>query len=308
MKKIWILFLVCFLTTINVNAQFIDDMESYTDGEPINEWHWTDGGCGGGEGCSILSSSAFAVEGDLSGFIPGDGTTEAALDLGNKIFGQWGLVFWIYIPEGKEGEISLQGTVPIEEGNSVVGGIFFNKDIESPGVGLVTDSALGEVLFDFPHNEWFRVVMNWDINSGISLSTWQFFVNDENVIPTGTPYTNQAGEYPTSLGGILFSSASSNNSMFLDYFCYVDSGGGCTLDIEDHTTTTFNLFPNPSKEFLNIQSNDIVKNVKIYNIIGNEVINVSETNSINILALSKGMYFVVVETDKGIGVQKLIKD
>ncbi len=124
-------------------APFTDDMENYTDGDPINEAHWTNVGCGVGEGCSIMSSSVRAHGGDLSGYIPGDGTTDALLDLGNRIFGEWGLEFWVYIPEGKEGAMSLQGIVPFEAGNSVVGDISFNKNLDSPGVGLVSDSAVG---------------------------------------------------------------------------------------------------------------------------------------------------------------------
>ncbi|MFT5249159.1 MAG: hypothetical protein ACI93P_000882 [bacterium] len=50
----------------------------------------------------------------LSGFVSGDGTIQAVLDLGNKIFGEWGIEFWVYIPSGKEAVMSLQGTVPYE--------------------------------------------------------------------------------------------------------------------------------------------------------------------------------------------------
>ena len=308
MNKKRTLFLACFLTIISANAQFTDTMESYTDGEPINEGHWTDGGCGGGEGCSLLSSSAFAAEGDLSGFIPGDETTEAVLDLGNKIFGGWGLVFWVYIPEGREASMSFQGTVPIEEGNSTVGDVLFNKDLENPGMGIITDAALGEVLFEFPHNDWFKVVMYWDISTGISLATWQFNVDGEDVLPYGTPYTNQSGEYPTALGGILFSSVSPDNAMYLDYFCYSDWGGGsCNLNIDENKITNFKIFPNPSNNLINIQSNRSIKTVKIYDVIGNQVLVTSETYHINISSLSKGLYFIAVETENARSIQKFIK-
>ena len=104
----------------------------------------------------------------LSGFVSGDGTIQAVLDLGNKIFGEWGIEFWVYIPSGKEAVMSLQGTVPYEQGNSVVGNIYFNEDLANPTLGIVSDWALGEVSFCFPHDQWFRIVMNWDISS----ATW----------------------------------------------------------------------------------------------------------------------------------------
>lgn len=52
-----------FLYALNLQAQFTDDMESYTDGEPINEAHWTDAGCGGFEGYGLIATSAKPHEG-----------------------------------------------------------------------------------------------------------------------------------------------------------------------------------------------------------------------------------------------------
>ena len=227
MKINYILFLtILFFITTTTNAQFTDNMESYTDGEPISGGHWTDAGCGGGEGCSIMSTSTRSRSGDLSGLISNDETTNVVLDLGNKIFGDWGLSFWVFIPEGKEASMSMQGTVPFEEENSVVGDILFNKDLENPGIGVITDAALGEVFFNFPHNEWFRLVMNFDISLGIGASTWVLYIDGEEILPYGTPYTNENGDYPTTLGGILFSSVSENNEMYLDDFHYSDFSGG----------------------------------------------------------------------------------
>ena len=68
-----------------------------------------------------MSSDAQARSGAKSGYIPGDGTTDAVLDLGNKIFGEWGLEFWMLVPNDKEGYFNLQGTVPIGSGEWVVG-------------------------------------------------------------------------------------------------------------------------------------------------------------------------------------------
>ncbi len=80
--------------------------------------------------------------------------------------------------------------------------------------------------FDFPHNEWFRIVMNVDISLGINAATWQFYVYDMGILSPGTPFTNENGEYPEKLGGILFSSTSSNNELYVDDFNYTDTSGG----------------------------------------------------------------------------------
>ena len=77
MRKNYILALLFLLPIVSVNAQFVDDMESYVDGEPISGTHWTTGGCLGGPGCNIMSTSAQSHTtwgGSLSGLIPNDST------------------------------------------------------------------------------------------------------------------------------------------------------------------------------------------------------------------------------------------
>jgi hypothetical protein len=201
-------------------SEIQDNFESYTDGAPIFENWWTDWGCGGGAGCALMASSAQARSGNLSGLIPGDGSTDAVLDLGNKIFGQWGLEFWMYIPAGKGGYFNMQGTVPIGSGEWVVGNIFFNQGGAAPGVGSIDDSALGSVQFDYPEGQWFPVVMNFDISLGIGAATWQFNINGNDVLPAGTPYTSADGTTATSLGGIDFFSIDANNELYIDDLCY----------------------------------------------------------------------------------------
>ncbi|MDC6468285.1 MopE-related protein, partial [Flavobacteriaceae bacterium] len=193
---------------------------SYTDGAPIFENWWTDWGCGGGPGCALMASSAQARSGNLSGLIPGDGSTDAVLDLGNKILGQWGLEFWMYIPAGKTAYYNLQGTVPIGSGEWIVGNIFFNQDGANPGGGSIDDSALGVVEFTYPEGQWFPVVMNFDISQGIGLATWQFNINGNDVLPAGTPFTSADGTTATSVGGIDFFSIDTNIELYIDDLCY----------------------------------------------------------------------------------------
>ncbi|MBZ0326128.1 MAG: T9SS type A sorting domain-containing protein [Altibacter sp.] len=140
--------------------------------------------------------------------------------MGNKIFGQWGLGFYAYIPSGKVSYYNLQGTVPVGAGEWIVGNFFFNQDNANPGVGKIDDTALGVVPFAFPHDEWFYIAMNVDISAGINASTWEYWVDGVEVIPAGTPFTDNAGTYPTSLGGIDFFSITADNMMWLDTFVY----------------------------------------------------------------------------------------
>ena len=86
--------------------------------------------------------------------------------------------------------MNIQGSVPIGSGEWVIGNWFFNQDAANPGVGNISDSALGLVEFNFPHDQWFPVVMNVDISLGIALATIQINIDGNDVLPAGTPFTS----------------------------------------------------------------------------------------------------------------------
>ncbi len=313
MKNYILLGIALILSFFTVNAQFQDDMESYTDGQPISGAHWTDWNCGGGPGCAIMSSSVQAQSGTLSGLIPDDGTTDAVLDLGNKIFDVWCLEFWMYVPSNKEAYWNLQGTVPIGSGEWIVGNIHFNQDLANPGVGLIDDAVGAPISFNFPHDEWFSVRMAWDISVGISLATWLMVVANEWVIPPGTPFTDAAGTVPTSLGGIDFFSINTNNFYYLDSFNYINpiSGQSCfPLSTEEFKSKEFKAYPNPVEDDLTLRANEEISSITITNILG-QIIYTQKINAlsstIDMSSFAKGTYFIKVIIGDTIGIVKVIK-
>ncbi|MUV02765.1 BspA family leucine-rich repeat surface protein [Flavobacterium rakeshii] len=83
------------------------------------------------------------------------------------------------------------------------------------------------------------------------------------------------------------------------------------LGLNDFSLNSITVYPNPAKSILNIQTdgNTIIENINIYNIEGREILNVKEqTESINIQNLSEGVYFMNIQTNKGISKHKLIKN
>jgi len=312
-RNVVFLLLLVFISAI-VNAQFTDTMESYTEGNPIFEGHWTDWGCGGGEGCAIMSTSEVVYSGNLSGLIPDDGTTDAVLDLGNKVFGHWRLEFWLYVPSGKEANWIIKSCVPIcteDWGIYMV----FNQDNLNPGEGFISNTILGQLDFTFPHDTWFRVYMDWDVNLGISLATWNMLINDVEVIPVNTPYKNELSESPNSIGGIGFFSITPgistfyiDNVIFCDEF---DPPGACTILITDDVEESlFKVYPNPIINNLNIQANQKITSVIVYNILGQEIDN-SKLDTFNFrLEMSdfnNGIYFVKITIENAYQTIKVIK-
>lgn len=292
MKNRYLLFVITLFFAISTNAQFFDDME-YPNGPPYGPWWVPAPQIGGG-----------------TGLIPGDGTTEAILDLGNKTSEEWGLEFYMYVASGKEAYWNLQGTIPMGAGEWIVGNIYFNQDNGSPGIGLIDDSALGDVYFDFPHDEWFRIAMNFDLTSGMSNATWGFSIDNIIAIDPGTPFTNEAGDIPTSLGGVDFFSGNTNHEFYLDDFNYIAGvlDLAPTLGVEDLAETEFFVYPNPAQNILNIKTQEAIESVTIYTLLGNAVREMStQQGSIDVSNLVGGMYFIEVVTSKEKSVQRFIK-
>lgn len=207
-------------------GQFYDDFESYTPGDPINKNWWDHGFCDGGPGCDLMASDAVVHSGEVAGFVPGDTTTDASLDLGNKIFGSWDFQFYLYIPSEKEGFLALMDVVPISSGIPIMGYFSFNPNLSNPGVGIISDSPLGPLNFSFPHEEWFLFEMYVDITLGIANATCMLAIDGEEILPSGTPFTDSNGTIPVSLGGIEFFSISNQNELYIDNVCYRSFGKG----------------------------------------------------------------------------------
>ena len=235
--------------------------------------------------------------------------TDNLLDLGNRTEGEWGLEFYMYVPLNKEGYFNIQGEVPANAGEWVVGNFYFNQDNTNPGVGVIDDTALGDVNFSFPHDEWFRIIMNFDLTGGISSSTWELLIDDIEIIPEVTPFTNEAGVIPTSLGGINLNSISSNTEYYFDGFKFEDSFIIVLVKgTEDFNKIEFTLYPNPTKNKLFVESVEEILKINVYSQLGQLVIDKEFTNEIDVSSLVNGLYFVEVETSSGNGIQKFIKN
>jgi hypothetical protein len=145
--------------------------------------------------------------------------TDALLNLGNKTTGKWGLTFDMYIPANKTAYMNLQGRVPLDlkAPEWLVGNIFFGNGNGSEK-GLIDNTSLGRIDFDYPDDQWFKMEMNFDISQGIDNATWQFNIDGVQVIPAGTILPHRAGY--TSLGGVDFFGGYENIEYYVDNFCY----------------------------------------------------------------------------------------
>ncbi|MFT6688754.1 MAG: hypothetical protein ACJAX7_001779 [Saprospiraceae bacterium] len=82
------------------------------------------------------------------------------------------------------------------------------------------------------------------------------------------------------------------------------------LSTQDLDFFNLNIYPNPTHEFINIsfQNEILINSVTIYDVLGRELFIINNpSNQINISTLTDGLLFVQLETEKGIIVEKIIK-
>lgn len=75
---------------------------------------------------------------------------------------------------------------------------------------------------------------------------------------------------------------------------------------EQLSPDTFQIYPNPASDFINLSSNENSTEITICNIEGKELFKTNMT-SINISSLSPGVYFLKIKFSKGVTVKKIIK-
>lgn len=282
-----------------MNAQFVDGLEWISGNCPE---HWL-----GNPplDCPTISTD-YVHSGLQSGFVnQANGSSDAILNLGNKTSGVWNFISWIYVPSGKEGYFTIQGEVPLDLGEKIVGNIFFNKEGKHPGEGVIDDTALGAVYFDFPHDQWFRVIMVIDMSLGIDLATWWLYVYNQTVIPIETPFTNEVGDIPTGLGGIQFFAASSNTAYYLDDLIFNDKP--LILSANNYPENECQVFPNPVHDLLSIHCPTENPKISIYSQTGQLIEFEWNYNQTDVSVLPNGLYFVQIITSEGKSLQKFIK-
>lgn len=88
----------------------------------------------------------------------------------------------------------------------------------------------------------------------------------------------------------------------------VASTAGTLGTNENSVSKSVLVFPNPAKDIINIDSKTKVSNVKIYDTNGKMLLEKSNTNSVNISKLNKGMYIISITSEGKEYSEKFIKE
>ena len=158
--------------------------------------------------------------------------------------------------------------------------------------------------------------MLFDISFGISLATWEMYIDLIEIIPAGTPLTKFDGTVTTSLGGInFFSINEGTNLYYLDDFSFTEPNilGYCSfpLGLEDDKKVEFSIYPNPATDALYLQSKQEMTSISICTILGQEIYS-SKVDSlsyrVDVSNFSSGTYFIKVKVGDTTVTKRFIKE
>ena len=299
MKKIY--FLVFALIAFNANAQFELNFDDMTIGDvspqtPLIEL-WPAAGV-----TDAQVNFEFSRSGDQSINVrpqPGNGTFDDIIVLlGDQSSGVWTIQFYMYVTSGNTGFWNIQES---EIAGIQWNGQFFVGATGSGGSpGVVTHDDSGNTA-PYPEEEWFEVKHEIDLDA----STHSVWI-DGNVLLDNEPYQGTGGAVANGLGSLNFFSIDTNNNYYVDDFKYVSG----VLSTNDFGTDSFTVYPNPVKDFLNIQSNVAVNKVAVYNVLGQKVFSNTPnaiSPTVNMSSFKSGIYFVEVTIGNSTKTVKVVK-
>jgi hypothetical protein len=281
---------------------YFDDFDSYTAGSNLAVqapcWNTWSGNPGSSEDALITEAQAYS--GTQSVLV--EGSTDEVFQLGLKTSGQYEISFYLYIEPEYVGYFDIfhfiNSTTDYEQGLAV----FF----EPNGTGYISDGGENTATFTYPPGNWFACKTLIDIDddyaelyiNGNFIHSWQWSLTFE-----GVAGANQLSD----IGFYAWFPVPGQPKYFLDDFKYeATTGVGFS---EYNPKTGVSIFPNPASDMISIFSMENIREISIYNNLGQLVYNESLDNNyltVNTSDYENGIYIVRVRTEKGIKLNKLL--
>jgi hypothetical protein len=308
MKKILLSTLLMMFTATLINAQVIIDenFDTYSNGDKVAQtagspWTTWSNAPGGAEDATV--SNLFAASGTNSMFIAKD--NDCVLLFGDSTSGMYEFTMKLYTPSDSCTYFNVLHK--FDGGSSIWAADFYGLRDSTFHMVLQGEDTIKNVSY-LP-NAWhdYKLEINMD-NDQARLSL------DGNVL-FEWPWTMTGADTttgPNQIGG----------ADFYGYDLYSDGGVGTYIDdvkLEKMSTVSFstakndvslNVYPNPANNVISIESSEMIKSIRIYNVAGAQVLNYtpsSKLSELNISELSSGIYYMSANYGDKIIVRKIVK-
>ena len=141
----------------------------------------------------------------------------------------------------------------------------------------------------------------------LTLGTSVKLLNQQQVVFSGRFHGNNA------FASIPLSPTTNSNGASDMFICLLDSNGNyqsvlTAIDFNEQMSA-FKIYPNPTSDFIFINTQNQIKGVSIYNVVGQKMESKLDNNKINVSNLVNGTYFIKITAQTGsFQTSKFIKD
>ncbi len=290
-----LLFGVLTLLSLSVNAQnqeiSFENSEGFSIGNLNNQKNWSNWGYVSDNNSKIINT--FASDGINAVQVINDDIEE----------GNWGGIAY---PITKYSKYSISADVYLEntDNSDYEMLALYNENNDYDLVGGLLFYYDGEIAYE-------------DMNNSISLGTW-----------TPKKWYNVKAEVDLKLKKVIYfldnvkvketNISNLNNEITEVDFSFDNYGSGFIVDniniidlenlkLNEYNNTETSIYPNPTTDYININSSEKNNTIKITDLTGKEIFNGINTNKINVTHLTKGIYLINIKTDNSESIQKFIK-
>ena len=233
----------------------------------------TDAGFGTGDGANSNPILTTAIQSDGKVIIGGDFTTfnETSTNKIARLNGNGTLDSSFNVGTGPN--YSVATTSIQSNGKIIIGGGFttFNESVRG---GIVLLNSDGSLDADF------------NVGAGTDSSVSSNSIQTDGKIIIGGTFTSYNGTVKTRVARI----------------------NGSTLDIPSIKKNTFVIYPNPVSAILNVESNETIDEISVYNLQGQLVLIGKNTNQINVQSLASGHYLIKISSGELSEIKKFLKN
>lgn len=180
--------------------------------------------------------------------------------------------------------------------NSFVFGIQYNGTITAEQALQLIQTET--TYFNFTTNSNQVATLNLASNSGTATAsnTWKIY--------EGTDLSNW--QTKTDLAQVTLSNNDWLGLSFSARRPFTPQVASPTLSNPNNQKIEFSVYPNPTSDYLNIQSEGEILEVSIFNVQGKQILK-SNTDRLDVTNLTSGIYLIEVETNYGKAFRKFIK-